>query len=607
MIPDLDSVPMAAHGLISDTASAALVAADGTIDWWCPERFDADAALYRLVDPVDGGALRVGPAALAVRRRKDTGAGAGRQTYDQRTNVLRTRVPAPGGEVEVVDFLPWAGGTERPVGRIVRLVTALRGPVEVAVELVPGRSFGPARKVSAWSEGVAFDGLAVRCGLPFAPVPVDRDHAAWVAGTTLAPGERLVVTVDNLDDDHHRPLSPDAAAGLGDATALAWRRHLGPLAYDGPYRDAVERSLLAVKALTHYAGGGVVAAATTSLPEVVGGERNYDRRWTWMRIASEAAGVCRSCGLVDDAEAAERWLRAAIEGAEMPLVPALDLEGGPVPPERELGLPGRRRSQPVRVGAPAPDPDTPADLDLYGDVLAAVVGAPPGGPLSAVLDDLYQMADWLSDHWREADRGVWGVRGAPQPFVASRVQCWYALDQMVRLARAANPLELAVVGWQQAARAILACLETEAQGPAERGLRRDLAGDELPDAALLRIAWRGPWPSDHPVVTRTVDRVIAQLSNGHYLYRDAAEVDDGMPGVPGPDLTASLWAVRALAAVGRWDEAHERMEVLSRPGPLGLLAGCIDPLSGDLLGNYPSAGAHLALVATAIALQAGPR
>jgi GH15 family glucan-1,4-alpha-glucosidase len=488
----------------------------------------------------------------------------------------------------------------------VRLVTALRGPVEVAVELVPGRRFAPARDVAAWSEGVAFDGLAVRCGLPPAPVPLDRDRAVWVATTTLAPGERMVVTVDDLADDHHRPLSPDAASQLLESTSLAWRRHLEPLAYDGPYRAAVERSMLAVKALTYYASGGVAAAATASLPLVAGGERNHDRRWTFMADVCAAATVARRCGLAEDAEAAERWLRAAIEGAELPLR-VRDIEGGPVPGEEELALPGRRRSQPVLVGWPDPEQDPALQLDVYGDLVGAVVGAERGGPLTAVREDLYRIADWVADHYSEPDRGVWWIRGTPQPFVASRIQCWYALDQMTRLALAHNPLELATVGWQEAAAAILKTLESDAQSAGYGGLRRDLSAADLPDAALLRVAWRGPWPPDHPVVTRTVDRVVEQLSNGAYLYRYPQEVDDGEPGTPGADLVASFWAVRALAAVGRWEDAHERMETLCRSGPLGLVGEAVDPLSGDLLGNYPSSSAHLALVATALALEAGPR
>jgi GH15 family glucan-1,4-alpha-glucosidase len=597
-----------------------LVAADGTIDWWCPGRFDADADFFRLIDPGFGGAVRVGPVRAAA------GAGAahlGRQAYDPRSNVVRTRLSGPGGEVEVADFMPWPGGTERPAGRIVRLVTGLRGPVEVAIELVPGHRFGVAGggKVTAWSEGVVFDGIALRCGLEPAVVPQDRDRAKWVASTTLAPGERLVVTVDDIGDDRHQPLSRDAAARLLEETSHAWSRHLEPLAYDGPYRAPVERSLLAVKALTHYATGGLVSAPTTSLPEVVRGERNYDGRYAWIKDASAAATVWRACGLVEDAEGCERWLRTVIEGAEFPLASVFDVEGGPARAEEELGLAGRLRSQPVRVGVARSDEAPACDLDVYGDLLTAVETAPAGGPLTAVREDLYRMADWVADHWDQPDRGVWDVRGAPQPFVASRVQCWHFLDRMVRRARAHNPLELATIGWQQAAAEILSQLEREGLAGATGGLRRvvstaDAAGGgghrrdgrddsgDVPDAALLRIAWQGPWPADHPIVTDTVNRVIKQLTNGPYLYRYPPDTDDGAPGTPPADMVASFWAVRALAATRQWEAAHERMEALTS---VGLIASGTDPLSGEMLGNYPSAAGHLALVEAARALAAGPR
>jgi len=606
------------------------------MDWWCPGRFDADAAFFRLIDPVRGGALRVAPARGgdgASRASRASRSGLGRQAYDERTNVVRTRLAAAGGEVEVADFMPWRGGAERPERRIVRLVTALRGPVEVAVEVVEGHRFGPAGKVTAWSEGVAFDGLAVRCGLKPEPVPLDRDRASWVALTTLAPGQRLVVTVDDLADYRHQPLSTDAAARSLEYTSLAWARHVDSVAYDGPYRAAVERSLLAVKALTHYATGGLVAAATTSMPEVIGGERNYDSRYSWIRDACGAARVLRACGLGEDAEGCERWLRAAIEGAEIPLAAVLDLEGGPARPEEQLGLPGRQRPQPVRIGvgeADAADAGQRGDsgpqgrrsalqLDHYGDLVASLRGAGRAGPLTAVREDLYRIADWVADNWDQPDRGVWDMRSPPRPLVASRVQCWYFLDGMLRLARAHNPLELATVGWQQEAARILTLLERDGLAGASGGLRRELSlaadegkrrGQDLPDAALLRVAWQGPWPADHPIVTETVDRVIRQLSHGPYLLRYPIEVDDGAAGTPGADMVASFWAVKALAATGRWEAAHDRMERLAGAtalGALGLTAAGADPLSGQMLGNYPSSAAHLALVAAALALADGPR
>jgi GH15 family glucan-1,4-alpha-glucosidase len=603
---DPDRVPLEARGVIGDTASAALVSADGTIDWYCPGRIDAPAALFRILDPADGAAVRIGPAGLgpSARRRLPPGG----QRYDPATNVLRTRLSGPDGEIEIADVMPWPGGTERPPGRIVRLVTALRGPIEVEIEVVPGRAFGPAAEISTWSQGMAFDRVAVRTGLPFTAIPTGPDRAVWQASQILQPGDQLVVTIDDLADDHHRPLSPDAALSVVAATAEAWRRHVFPVTYGGPYGDAVLRSLLAIKLLQWYAGGGVAAAATLSLPEVAGGERNEDRRWVWLRDTAQSATLFDRIGLGEDALAARSWLRTVMEGSAIPLVPAFDVEGGPTAPEEELGLPGRLQSEPVRIGTRwwRDDPPPGLQLDVYGDLLASV--ELDGGPLTAVWKELASHADWLADHWAAPDHGVWELRGEPRMLVASRVQCWYALDRMVRLARARNPLDLDAVGWQQAAGDIGRWLERNGVA-ADDGLRLDDQPADLPDAALLRVAWRGPWPAHgSPRVGHTVDRILLQLSTGALIHRYPPELDDGLPGIPGADLTASFWAVRALAALGRWEEAHERMDTLCGLGqPLGVLSEMLDPISGHLFGNTPSARVHLALIDAAVALEGGPR
>ncbi len=236
------------------------------------------------------------------------------------------------------------------------------------------------------------------------------------------------------------------------------------------------------------------------------------------------------------------------------------------------------------------------DLDLYGDVVAAYGASTrgPGGtgglaPLSVAWPALAEAVDWLGDHWGDPDAGVWESAGPPALLVASRVQAWSALDRMARLGRAANPLDLQAAAWHQEARRLLTWLETEGIA-ADGGLRRDGApgrGDE-PDAALLRIAWRGPWPLAHPSVAATVDRVLEQLGSNGFVYRHSSQVDDGRAGPDSPDLLASLWAVRALARLGRWEDAHARMEaVVAAGGHLGLLAEAADPVSGELMGNLP--------------------
>ena len=584
-----DRLDLEQRGLIGDTATAALAGADGTIDWYCPRRFDAPASLFALLDP-EGGAVRVGPAG--------TGRAAGRQTYDERTNILRTRLPGVDGELEVADFMPWDGTSARPPGRIIRIVTATRGEVGVEIEVTPGTSFGPARRVSTWSAGLAFDDLVVRTG-----VAVDGRRAE----TTLRAGERLVVTIDLTDPErHHQPLAADAALRLLDDTAGAWRRHLDTLTYDGPYRPAVERSLLALKALTYHGTGALVASATTSLPHWAGGERNWDHRYAWVRDACALVAATSGAGLSDEAAAATGWLSLLLEGTGIPMSPVCLLDGDEAPGEDELGLAGWRRSQPVRTGTAATDHHP---LDIYAD-LAGIFHAEDllaSGPMLERWDVMGAAADWVADHWHEPDTGTWDLRSPRRHLLASKVACWYALDRVTRLARALNPLDLDAVGWFAAARDVLAWLEASRLAAAAARLV-DVDDPALLDASLLRLPWTGPWPPTHEVVQQTVDRILRNLSTGAHVSRYPPEFDDGLPGREGAYTPCSFWAVRALAAIGRWDEAHERMEILCGLNqPLGLLSEEVDATSATLLGNLPFAASHLALVNAALALENGPR
>jgi GH15 family glucan-1,4-alpha-glucosidase len=408
-----------------------------------------------------------------------------------------------------------------------------------------------------------------------------------------------------------RPQSAESAQAAAAATEAAWRSWLTPLIYDGPYRTAVERSLLAVRSLCG-PGGAPAAAGTTSLPRRPGSERGSDDRWVGLRHAAAAAATWAAAGFPEDAEGAESWLAEMARATPLPWPVALDADGQPVPDLEELGLAGWRRSGPVVTGRPS----GLMDLDLFGDVVAAYgvsIGGPGGAgglaPLSAAWAALAAAVDWAGDHWIDPDAGVWESVGPPALLVASRVQVWSALDRMARLGRAANPLDLQAAAWQQEARRLLTWLETE--GPAaDGGLRRDAAPGrgEQPDAALLRIAWQGPWPRAHPIVAATVERTLEQLGSSGFVYRQGPEVDDGRAGPDNPDLLASLWAVRALARLGRWEEAHAAMEaVVAAGGALGLLAEAVDPISGELMGNLPASAVHLALVDAALALAEGPR
>jgi hypothetical protein len=614
VIPAGDRTALNGRRWIGDGHRGATVDATGTLDWYASAGLDATPELYALLDPL-GGAVRVGPVTAG---RAVTAATVTSSSYRTGTNITEVDLEGVGGRVRVTDLLPWPGPNDQAPGRVVRLVTALSGPVDVEVEVRPGTALGEAPKVSVFGQGVAWGAVVVRTGFPLDATEVRGGPPSWRGVRTLQPGERLVVTVDRLDDEHHRPLAVDAAVRLVDETAAAWRSWGGPLWVAGPYQAVVERAALTLRTLT--GPGAPWAAGTTSLPRRAGGERTEDERVVRWRDAAGAAATLARVGLVEDAEAAEDFLRRAAVATSPPWPAALSPEGGPLPGEDHLPLAGWRHSQPVRVGAAE---DAPTDLDLYGDVVAAVSastsgGAGPGdprprggvplrpGPLSAALPALGAAADWVADHWAEPDGGIWAVGGPPRRLVASRLQAWYALDRMTRLARAANPLDLTALPWQQTAVTILRWLESDALG-VDGGLAMTPGRAGHADAALLRVAWRGPWPATHPIVTATVDRTLDRLSSGAWVMRHSPEADDGRAGSDSPDLLASLWAVRAQAALGRWEDAHDRMErICGLVGPDGIFSTAVDPLAGELLGNLPAAGVHLAVIDAASALTTGP-
>jgi len=634
LLTDADRVPLAARNWIADGVRGALVAPDATIDWYCPQGFDRPPALWRLLDPA-GAAVRIGPVreGTGTRRHLPTGT----QGYRPDTMVATTTLRTPDGVLAVEDALVWSGSATTPPGRLVRVATALAGPLDVEVEVLPGRCGTRDQGVEAWAEGLVVGPLSLRAGLAFEPAPLRSDQPRWRAVRRLDVGESLVVTIDPADAPGP-PMSVERARRLLDDTAGAWRSWLTTFALDGPFAGPARRAALTLQSLTG-PGGAPLAAGTTSLPRRPGGERTADDRVCRLRDAAGAARTLAAAGLDEDAEAAERWLREAIETSALPWPVQLAADGGPPPQRREVSLAGWRRGQPVVFGSsPAPaddenDPDTAArppalpDVDLYADIELAVSASHRGpwgdrgpGPLAGAPRALAAGADWVADHWELPDAGVWGLSGRPVRLVASAVQAWVCLERAARRVSAGSPLDLSAPGWAAEARRILAWLESEAVG-ADGVLRRCLpgAGDSTPpgasrpgsdgtDAALLRVAWKGPWPSDHPVVAATVERVLERQTSGLLVYRLPEGVDDGRPGPDSPDLLASAWAVRALARLGRWEEAHERMEaLLGSARPDGPLSEAADPVAGEMYGNLPSSAVHLAVLDAARELDSGPR
>jgi GH15 family glucan-1,4-alpha-glucosidase len=570
-----DEIELGDRGLLSDTGSAALVAADGTIDWWCPSHLDAPAAFYRLLDP-RGGALRVSPAEPGE---------LGSQSYDDGTLTCATELTGRDCRLLVTDAMPWDG--HRPSGRIVRLVTARRGPAEVVIDVVPGRAFAPAREVSAWSTGMSFDGTTVRTGVPMrvglASVADGREQVVMGRGRVrLDTGERLVVTVDPPSDQSRKPepLSNDRASAVLERTAGAWRRVLAGALVEGPWADLAARSLTVLRSL------GWAAAPTTSLPEVQGGERTADARMIRVELVSEWASEAAAARLSDETAEAAAWLLGMLD--EIPPPAVVGLDRSPPASERILPLSGWRRSQPVRVGYDPPErpsPETAAAVLSSAVELADTVAA---APLLGGWDRLAVLAEWLGSHRTgEANLARW-------------LSARHALAGMAALAWRRNPLDLDAAAWHRQR------MTAENALVADTVARQGALGDGT-DAAVLRAAWLGPWPGSDPVVSATIARTRSRLGAGPWLLACPPEADDGRPGPRAASVVATLWLARALAVNGQWEDANLTMEaVAGLAGPLGLLPEHVDPTTGLARGNRPSAAAHLALLQAARALTSGP-
>jgi hypothetical protein len=608
VLTDSGRVPIGQRAWIGDGRHGASISPDGTIDWFCSGGLAAPPDFWRLLDET-GPALRVGPVREGGSARRHLPASV--VAYRPATNVVDTVMEAAGGRrVSVTDFMPWPGPGQEVPGGIVRIIRALSGPVEVEVEVMAGpprRPGGSTRTVAPSPLGLDLDGLMIGCPVRFEPAPVDRDTPRWRASTRLDTGEELAVSAGFRD-----PVSGGAARRMLEQTETAWRAWLSLAVFGGPHRDAVERALLAIRSVVG-PGGAPHGSGTTSLPRRVGSERSADDRWVNVAGVARAVAVLAALGLAEDAEAAEEWLRRMAETAHLPWPSWLDGDGQPVPEAEQQPLVGWQRSEPVLYGRrPA------GDVGLIGSVTAALgtsTSGPGGrredpGALSAAFDRLAEATDRAADDWGSADTGPWGIVEPVRLHTAGRLGVWSALDRMARVARAANPLDLRAATWQQEARSLLHWMEENCVA-ADGGLRMDGrpgAPDET-DAALLAVTWTGPWPLADPLVGATVDRVVERLTSSSLLYRYSERVADEQAGPDHPDVEASLMAVRALARLGRWDEAHERMETVTSfagPSTPGLLAETADPLSGQVFGNFPATRAHLALVEAALSLAAGP-
>jgi GH15 family glucan-1,4-alpha-glucosidase len=587
-----DFVPIGGYGVIGDGRSAALVAADGSVDWWAVPAMDAPPVFAAILDPGAGGAFTLEPAVPCKTERR----------YLPDTNVLETTFSTDSGLVRVVDAVNRDVTGPLAWTELAREVRAGLGEVPMRWRVAPGDRFGRARPWAWRHGGTPMLRLADQM------IAVVAEHAgepeitrAEVRGEFVArPGTDTLLALAATDGE---PAVIPAPAEVRDrlrSTEASWRRWAHTVSYRGPDRDLVVRSALTLKLLTYEPTGALLAAATTSLPEQIGGERNFDYRYGWVRDTSFALEVLYGLGLRHDAHATLSWLLGAVAGTAPDIRPFYGLHGS-VPDEGgELAVRGYRDSRPAQDGNKAV---SQPQWGNFGDMLDSIWLAAEDG--MAVLDPhtarmLEQMADRVCDIWATPDSGIWEL-AARRHYTISKMACWAALDRLIRLAERGQLSARDADRWRAEAAAIRSWVDEHCWSAARRSYSFYAGSDDL-DAAVLLAGRMGFVPGGDRRFVQTIDAIRGELADGPLLYRYT-----GSRRQEGAFLACSFWLVDALVRAGRPDEARTVWDgVVPHVSDLGLLSEEIDPASGELLGNMPQALSHLALLMAARQLARSP-
>jgi len=598
--------PIENYGLVGDLHTVALVGMNGSVDWLCLPRFDSPAVFAAILDDARGGRFRIAPENGGVRCR---------QYYWPETNVLVTRFLSPDGVGQVTDFMP-VGLSAEATGRhqLIRRVQTVRGEVRYRMECRPAFDYGRAEHVVETSgEGATFRSDGLTLGLRTERPLSARDGAA-TAEFVLREGESAIFVLGRIEPGCgcDRLLSEAEAEELCGRTIEYWRRWVSQCTYRGRWREMVQRSALALKLLTYEPSGAIVAAPTCSLPEGVGGERNWDYRFTWIRDAAFTLYGLLRIGFTEEAAAFMRWLEERCrEPGETPLQIMYGIDGRHELTEETLGhLEGYRRSSPVRVGNGAWNQ---LQLDIYGELLDSVyLYNKYGSPISYELwGHLRRMVNWVCDNWRRQDEGIWEVRGGRQDFVYSKLMCWVALDRALRLAdKRSFPADRG--RWLAVRDEIYEEIMSRGWNRERQAFVQHYGSASLDASNLMMPLVFFLSPSD-PRNLRTLEATLRAPDDGglvanSLVYRyNVEETKDGLKGEEGTFNICTFWLVEALTRAGRTDPRHlERArlifeEMLGYANHLGLYAEETGP-SGEALGNFPQAFTHLALISAAFNL-----
>jgi GH15 family glucan-1,4-alpha-glucosidase len=588
---------IADHGLIGDLQTAALVTTDGVVDWFCAPRFDSPSVFASLLDADRGGYFKIAP---------DSGDYVSRQLYLPDTAILITRFMTPDGVAELHDFMPVITGRATPRHRLIRHLRAVRGTMRFAVGIQPAFDYARQEHTTELSgDGAVFRSAALRLTLrTTGGVALRQQDGGVQAAGVLNEGGTWAAILESdggpvtqlTSDDVHREMQ---------AAMRFWRGWLDTATYHGRWQNMVTRSAITLKLLTYAPTGGPVAAPTTSLPEQVGGERNWDYRYTWIRDGSFSVYALLGLGFREEAAAFSGWLRNRAKeragGVSGPLKIMYRVDGTSGLSEQTLDhFEGWRGSRPVRIGNGACDQ---LQLDIYGELMDAMFLSDRRG-VQLTHGDWTQLAsfmDWLCEHWDQPDEGIWETRGGQQNFTYGRFQSWIALDRAIRLA--------AIRGWpggadQWSRERDRIYRQIFSQGWNERaGAFTQYYGSDVLDSSLLLMPLQGFISPTDPAWLSTLRAIDRTLVSDSLVYRyNPSASPDGLAGDEGTFSLCTFWYVDALARAGRLDEARlifEKMHTYANH--LGLYSEEISR-TGQQLGNFPQAFSHLALISAAVNL-----
>ncbi len=581
------------YALIGDTRTAALVGRDGSVDWLCWPRFDSGACFAALLGTPENGRWRIAPA--------DPGARISRRYLDG-TLVLETVFrTADGGEVAVTDWMP---PRDDGVPNLLRQVSGRHGSVAMELEFILRFDYGGAVPwVTRLEDGQGIRGIAGPDMVVLrAPVPLCGEGFHTVARFEVAAGQTLCFDLAYAPSHRQPPLPVKDPAGSLAATLAAWRRWSGQVRRAGPWTEAVRRSALTLKALTYAPTGGIVAAPTTSLPEEIGGVRNWDYRFCWLRDATLTLLALVRAGHEDDARAWRAWLLRAAMGRPDQIRIMYGLGGERRLPEFAADwLPGYEGSRPVRIGNAA---HQQVQLDVFGELMNAMHQAHRRGITMSEADWALQRAvvQHLESVWHQPDHGIWEIRDAGRQYTYSKAMAWAALDRAVRGIEAFG-LEGPLERWRALRTEIHAEVCREGFDTALGSFTQSYGSRTL-DASLLLLPAIGFLPPDDPRILGTIAAVERELLEDGLVRRYRTEAQcDGLPGSEGVFLACSFWLADAWAMTGRRSEARALFErLLDLRNDLGLLSEEYDPRARRMLGNFPQAFSHVALVNTAYRL-----